>query len=454
MLTSVRRDIQDHSISGDKIFGGTINWIAGLYTDSLNVPHTGSSGAGTINGDAFSIGMSKAIGGMYSTVTSAKTLLGLRNAADNDFIMYSERSGSGVRTRIRNSSGDTRIYFHTGTGINFFADKLMVGQKSALDTNSFFETPSGNIEVLKWATSYGDTSYLGQAYAKDSFDSNIALSDLIDWVYLLNSFFIDGTSIAEPWDTLKDLTASEAEQLLKIDSTVISGDNWGYVPSLDQNVGTNDTPTFEGINIGSIEVGETNAVNLLESYKEWIGESVNVQLGTSSPLITAAVKMDVVKCGKLVTIDIYIPSNQYIELKNDGATPLVGSIIIPISETIFSSILISSAAAAPGIIRSYYLLNDTDVIQCYISPPFVGVSRLWISDISGTQFTVAAGESLYLRSFSISYIVKNSDFDSMPDSGSVSASGSESGSSSKSESGSASGSESGSSSKSESASAS
>jgi hypothetical protein len=407
MLTSVRRDILDHSISGDKIFGGTINWIDGLYSDRLVVPHTGTAGIGTINGESFIIGASRAIGGLYSTTVAASTFLGLKNSTGTSYIMYTQRTGDGAELRIRDHNGTTRINLNTATQLSTYLDKVIVGQLYPLDASVLFETPSAKIPTLTWVTCYGTTSYLGSAYAKDNESSDIALADLIEWVYFLNDFLVDGSNIAEPWNTLTAMTSAEAGQLLNINSTVISEDNWSHLPSLDQDVGVSDEPTFEGIHIGDIAVGETGAANLLTSYKEWIGEDVNVTLNNFGPdLISVAAKMDVVKCGSLVTINVYLSGSPSIELANAGGSPLVGYVVIPVDDTIFSSILISDAASAPGIASGYYLLNEATPVQCYMTPPFESAPQVFISNITGSTFSVAAGESLYLRSFSISYIVK------------------------------------------------
>ena len=65
METSVFKDILDHSISGNKIYGGSIEWLDQLETDNLMVPssHLGTnSGLGSINGHGFNIGNLEEIG--------------------------------------------------------------------------------------------------------------------------------------------------------------------------------------------------------------------------------------------------------------------------------------------------------------------------------------------------------------------------------------------------------
>ena len=62
METSVFRTILDRSISGDKIYGGTIDQLNALYVDALYVPSSGSGGAGNIDGTDFTIGYNQQIG--------------------------------------------------------------------------------------------------------------------------------------------------------------------------------------------------------------------------------------------------------------------------------------------------------------------------------------------------------------------------------------------------------
>lgn len=53
------------------------------------------------------------------------------------------------------------------------------------------------------------------------------------------------------------LTTNEIDQIKNIDSTVITTANWSYLPSLDQDLGTSDSPEFAGITIDGEDVGST-----------------------------------------------------------------------------------------------------------------------------------------------------------------------------------------------------
>ena len=50
--------------------------------------------------------------------------------------------------------------------------------------------------------------------------------------------------------TMGGIDSSERTQLANIDAAVISTTNWSHVSSLDQDLGTTDTPTFSGLNAG------------------------------------------------------------------------------------------------------------------------------------------------------------------------------------------------------------
>lgn len=56
---------------------------------------------------------------------------------------------------------------------------------------------------------------------------------------------------------LAALTSAEIAQLANINGTAISAANWSFVPSLNQDLGTTDTPEFADITIGGEPVGNT-----------------------------------------------------------------------------------------------------------------------------------------------------------------------------------------------------
>ncbi len=82
MHTSVKRTILDKSISGDKIFGGSIDFVNSIYTDELYIPHVGTSGIGAINGSAFQIGTTEHIGALFAQTIKSFQTLGLSDNSE------------------------------------------------------------------------------------------------------------------------------------------------------------------------------------------------------------------------------------------------------------------------------------------------------------------------------------------------------------------------------------
>ena len=84
METSVFKDILDHSISGGKIYGGTIDWLDSIKTGHLEVGTLGSGGTGFINGSEFDIGSFETINSLSATTINGETIVAnLINASDN-----------------------------------------------------------------------------------------------------------------------------------------------------------------------------------------------------------------------------------------------------------------------------------------------------------------------------------------------------------------------------------
>jgi hypothetical protein len=406
MLTTVRRDMLDKSISGDKIFGGTINWIDGLYTDYLRVPHSGSTGTGSIDGENFVIGSNHRIASVQANNVHAAYWLGLRNEASGggpgtDFSLFAQRAGVGVEFKIKDRAGAVRVELNTNTKKNYMLDKFIVGGSSELDPTVKLESPSALLGITKWDTAYGTTSYLGDAFANDDNDASQSLRDLFTWVYVLLDHFTEYEMIKEPWITLGTLTANEAGQLTHIDTSEITVDNWTYLQSLDQNIGTGDAPLFEGIHIGAQGPGDLFE-NFLEDYKEWIGKDAVASLDT----LDVNIKVDIIKCGKMVTLDVYRSgaSNNISFTNSTGFSITALNIWIPID---IEEILIDNNIVTwPGIFKSFNFINDNNITPCLISPPYAngeGVG-IWLVDLS--NIILASTKLLILPSFSISYIIK------------------------------------------------
>jgi hypothetical protein len=406
MLTTVRRDMLDKSISGDKIFGGTINWIDGLYTDYLRVPHSGSTGTGSIDGENFVIGSNHRIASVQANNVHAAYWLGLRNEASGggpgtDFSLFAQRAGVGVEFKIKDKAGAVRVELNTNTKKNYMLDKFIVGGSSELDPTVKLESPSALLGITKWNTAYGTTSYLGDAFANDDNDASQSLRDLFTWVYVLLDHFTEYEMIKEPWITLGTLTTNEAGQLTHIDTSEITVDNWTYLQSLDQNIGTGDAPLFEGIHIGAQGPGDLFE-NFLEDYKEWIGKDAVASLDT----LDVNIKVDIIKCGKMVTLDVYRSgaSNNISFTNSTGFSITALNIWIPID---IEEILIDNNIVTwPGIFKSFNFINDNNITPCLISPPYANGEGVGIWLVNLSNIILASTKLLILPSFSISYIIK------------------------------------------------
>jgi len=406
MLTTVRRDMLDKSISGDKIFGGTINWIDGLYTDYLRVPHSGSTGTGSIDGENFVIGSNHRIASVQANNVHAAYWLGLRNEASGggpgtDFSLFAQRAGVGVEFKIKDKAGAVRVELNTNTKKNYMLDKFIVGGSSELDPTVKLESPSALLGITKWNTAYGTTSYLGDAFANDDNDASQSLRDLFTWVYVLLDHFTEYEMIKEPWITLGILTTNEAGQLTHIDTSEITVDNWTYLQSLDQNIGTGDAPLFEGIHIGAQGPGDLFE-NFLEDYKEWIGKDAVASLDT----LDVNIKVDIIKCGKMVTLDVYRSgaSNNISFTNSTGFSITALNIWIPID---IEEILIDNNIVTwPGIFKSFNFINDNNITPCLISPPYANGEGVGIWLVNLSNIILASTKLLILPSFSISYIIK------------------------------------------------
>lgn len=413
MLTTVRRDILDHSISGNKIFGGSINWIDSLVTDYIEIPHDSAhpeNGGGLVDGNGVLFGSRVPIGILESLSVKARTEFGLRDSAFTGYSIYAARVSGGAYLRVKNSTGSTRIYLGTGTAQkSYFLDKLIVGKSTNDNPSSAFEALTGFIDTLVFGSLVGPTGTINSLFTKDPLDTTVSLTSIIGLVYDLNSFVLE-----EPFITLSGMSASQASQLLSIiESPSITSDNWSHIPSLDQDLGSGDETTFETVSIGSLNVGETS--NKIENYKEWIGVARILRF-VNHPTITQNAIVDIVKCGKLVTINVRPDSGAMLKLHNASAGAISGTLEIQLNETIFNPIKLN-LYGSPFIITEFYAdVNGTSVdtedgttIQCLIAPPQVagGFDRIYIGPVGtgSSLFFVNAGAYLKIRSFSISYIV-------------------------------------------------
>ena len=414
MLTTVRRDILDQSISGNKIFGGIINYIDGLHTTNINVPQGAaapSAGTGLIDGLGVLIGSRSKISNVQSNVIGAHSTLGLRNAAFTDYSFIAQRDSGGVRVNIKNSSGDVKIKLHSGSDKSFFLDKLMVGRNSESYSGVALEVTSGVIDNLLWAAAQGPSAVIDNITTRDSNLDQVDLVDIIDMVYNLDDVIINGNELKEPFKTLSVMSPEQAQQLCTIipsDDAEILEENWAILPSLNQELGTSNSPAFDGVYVGDV-IPELGApTNFLSDYKEWIAVPLEMQL-SNALMVTVSVLVDIVKCGKLVTISVLAADDPHysINLKNSSGTPKSGALIITISDSVYAPIWLDSVMGPLAKCSLYRVSVDGVYKMCHIAPPVndSGTKRIFIWSQENPVFSLNNGKTIQVQSFSFSYIV-------------------------------------------------
>lgn len=419
MLTTVRRDILDHSISGNKIFGGIINYIDGLHTTDINVPQgsaPAANGTGLIDGLGVLIGSRSKIGNLQSSIIGAHTTLALKRVAapsESSFIV--QESGTGARVLIKRSvaGGVTRIQLHAGNQ-SYFLDKLMVGRSSETQSGFVFECPTGAIDELLVTTIGGQQAQINNILTFDPDDSNVFLKDIIGKVYDLENLILNGTDLIEPLQTLVDgMTVDQALQLCNIiDTPEITSGNWGILPSLNQELSTTSSPEFEGVYVGAVPSEIGAPTNFLSDYKEWLAVPIVCTFGSWA--ISTNVLVDIVKCGRLVTICVRAAGGtpEHIILTNNTGSSRAAGLLISLSDSVYDPIKLSAAIGAPSLISMTRAFIDGTESICHAAPPVIvpgypEYQRIYISPIGTLTglFTIPNTKQLVLNSFSFSYIV-------------------------------------------------
>lgn len=412
MLTTVRRDILDHSISGNKIFGGIINYIDGLHTTDINVPQGAaapSAGTGLIDGVGVLIGSRSKIGNVQSNIVGAHNTLALmRAAAPTQPSFIAQESGTGARVLIKRSvaGGAIRIQLHAGNQ-SYFLDKLMVGRDTEAYAGQKFEATSGVIDDLVWLSAQGQSSSIDSIITRDSLSDQVALVDIIDMVYNLNDVIINGNELKEPFKTLSAMSAEQAEQLCTIipsDEAEILEGNWAVLPSLNQDLGTTDTPLFEGIRIGDDPPLESS--NILTVYREWINKAGVMYWGG----VSCDVTINVVKVGNLVTITVRQRSPNIAIVFNNSGAITANYITMDMSDDVYNSIFPSLGDVSEQLIR-YNVLTGGGVVESrgivYCVGPTLSNHTMMIYDLINSYglITIPGGKKITIPQFSLSYAI-------------------------------------------------
>lgn len=275
MNTFVWREILDNSISGDKIFGGTINWIDGIYTDQLVVPHdSGGGGVGSIDGTAFTIGITERITSVEAISVLARGL----------FVWSSDYSGYAATLNATQTQYGT-LNLNSATSLNVFLTanlssrsyhipKLIIGTSTEKSSAYKFEVPndSSYLDYLYGLYINYTTAYFSDLIFQDHLSTWVDIKDYTQLTDYMALGILDGGVGPLLHTTLQELidsvTSAEVSQLATIGNNTISSSNWDYVRQLTQNVGVGADAVFGTINGSDIDAsGDITAVGSVEGSK-------------------------------------------------------------------------------------------------------------------------------------------------------------------------------------------
>jgi len=247
MWTSVYRDILDKSISGDKIFGGSINWVDALYADALVIPHDGGAGGnGSINGTNFAIGNVDPIykvAAKYFTLHGNGSYLKAFKTGGVTESIHLGLVGANAQFLLRANGGTTIVKLNPDDSFNYIVTKLLVGKSTETSSTYKFEV-NGTAYATKWATTnchmdannvsaknvyFNFASPLTPVWANVWYTEYLALKAEVD-AYASNLNLITSDIITNALKNIEDLT---------IDNT-----NWASLAELNQDVGINSDPVF------------------------------------------------------------------------------------------------------------------------------------------------------------------------------------------------------------------
>jgi len=260
MQTFVWRDILDKSISGDKIFGGTIDWVDGLYTDLLIVPHTGTSGVCTIDGSGVLIGFNEKIGHLGSDLVASEYYGLIAPLGGYSATMYTQSLQYGVLS-LRGAVATEILLTAAPTLLSYHTPKLVLG--ASTEISALYQNELNGQNWIEEIYSSYLNCVIGYFTGSLSFDDHDAIAremrELSEPLQALAINLLVGTEdypvgpgLLEPFATLKArVTAYAADQLYSIDNGgggpaagPISNANWAFMAGLDQYVATTSAVQF------------------------------------------------------------------------------------------------------------------------------------------------------------------------------------------------------------------
>jgi len=282
MNTYVYREILDKSIVGEKIYLGTIDYILGLYTDKLIVPHNpfgdDPHGTGSIDGSTFKIGQVEAIELVKSEEIIAKKKFRLLGDSLSETVIL-------TGTSTLNDAGQLELYnkvnlenklvikltAHDNVAqYSYINKKLVIGSGYEKASKYIFEIDSPNLSYIDNCS--GDSLNYVDAFIQnisflDGLGDTRRLIDITDTVDNLTDLFFDHPI----------MTKHMAAELMNIGSSHVSSSAWGYLNSINQSLGKTSNVEFNNVTIvndlivnGSLSLDSISIANecLSGYYKE------------------------------------------------------------------------------------------------------------------------------------------------------------------------------------------
>ena len=222
------------------------------------------------------------------TVQGSTTLIDTENTVikDNIIILNSGQTGDGVG----------------GTGVNGAGTAgIEIGRGSVASVNFLFNEPDNRWVVGRVGTTIGNGTY----YVSELAESTQTQGSI-------PGFDANGRLKGD-----EGLTAGEVNQLQNIDTTTITGTQWGYLGSTDQPLATNDSVTFNGATLSGdlvVNTGSniTNSVSTVITAGPITPVNRITVVNTTSGAVNANLPDASQNTGKCYTIVLQTGANQLI----------------------------------------------------------------------------------------------------------------------------------------------
>lgn len=332
MWTSVYRDILDKSISGDKIFGGSINWVDALYADALVIPHDGGAGGnGSINGENFAIGNVDPI----FKVTAKNFTLDAGTAGIGTFYGRSNSlnkiifglSAHKVQFYLKTTGAVDSVKLNPDDSFNYIATRIAIGgnvdtySAAKLQVNGFTYSTKFYTQYCYMDASnvfarnvYFDFQVGPKVWASDWYTQYLAIKTKVD-AYASNLNLITSSMIT---NALQYLTFS------------VNANSWEYLSLLDQDVGVDSSPQF----------GEFYCTNVVSANYdlEGVGDNIDQSVKTDAMPSFANVISEHYNLENVGDRVAYIEDHYDREWKTDTLTIMGGTDILQTNEKTVSVI--------------------------------------------------------------------------------------------------------------------